>query len=128
MFREDTPTSSAAPTRSLTHEEFARIYDQCREGAIKRAMAACRVAREVAEDAVQNAAIYCLENLGRFQELTPSYFYQLAINNARMISRSEGARGANREHGVGDWLDLANVEEDESGKRSRRVPPVPRSE
>jgi hypothetical protein len=96
-----------------------------RESALKIAISRARVTPDKAEDALQNATIYVLENLERFPELTPSYFKQLVLNNARMIARSENARAANREHGVGDSGDLADVEEADSIKKRRRKLPAP---
>jgi DNA-directed RNA polymerase specialized sigma24 family protein len=124
MFREET-LSASAPTQSLTREEFAKVYDQCRASALKIAISKARVTPDEAEDALQNATIYVLENLERFPELTPSYFKQLVLNNARMIARSENARAANREHGVGDSGDLADVEEADTIKKRRRKLPAP---
>lgn len=112
----------------MTTQEFERVYEQCRVDAIRRAKAVCRLGHAAAEDAVQNAAIYCLENLGRFQLITPSYFIQLVISRAKNIRRSEGARNANRERGVGDWFDLAGIEEEDNDKRSGRIRPASRAE
>lgn len=112
----------------MTAQEFEKVYEQCREGAIQRATTVRRLSRAAAEDAVQEAAIYCLENLGRFQRITPSYFYQLVVNRAKNIRRSEDARAANRERSVGDWFDLADVEADDFVERTGQTPKSPTSD
>ena len=95
----------------MSPEEFAKIYENCRESAIKIAVKKAHVTQEQAEDALQNAVCYLMENLDRFQEITPSYFWQLMVSRARSIVRSEKARAANRERSVGDSVTLADVEE-----------------
>lgn len=108
----------------MSPKEFEKVYERLREGAVKRAMAVANISRAAAEDAVQNAAIYCLENLERFERITDSYFFQLVINRGRHIAESENARAANRERSVGDWFDLARVEADDNEDRLGHIPPA----
>src|SRR5262245_5423391 len=108
----------------MSAEEFAKIYENCSESAIKIAVKKAHVTQEQAEDALQNAVCYLMENLDRFQEITPSYFRQLVVNRARSIVRSEKARAANRERSVGDSVTLADVEEADYIRRKGRKQPV----
>jgi DNA-directed RNA polymerase specialized sigma24 family protein len=80
-----------------------------------------RCSHAVAEDAVQAAVVYCLKYRARFDRLTPSYFIQLAVNNARMIRRTEDRRRRRRERGVGTLYDLARVEADDRAAHSSWV-------
>jgi hypothetical protein len=108
----------------MSPEEFAKIYETCSESAIKIAVKKSRVTQEQAEDALQNAVCYLMENLDHFQEITPSYFRQLVVNRATSIVRSESARAANREQSVGDSGTLADVEEADYIRRKGRKLPV----
>lgn len=69
----------------MTKAEFGRVYKTTRRRAVKLAASLC--GREHAEDAVHKAAVYFLERLHRYQELTPSLFLQVVALRARHLRR-----------------------------------------
>src|SRR5262245_49988031 len=63
-------------------------------------------------DAVQQAAVYCLERLGTLESITPSYFLQLAENRGRNQRRAAW-RATKRTPAVGSVVDLERAERPE---------------
>lgn len=91
------------------------------------AQAARERARSIAEEAVQNAAVYLLENLERFDRLTKSYFIQLAVSRAKNEKRG-GSRREQRLMSAGLTPELAVIEEETFEKEAGRKPALPRAE
>jgi len=103
----------------MNREEFEQLYEKARSRAVA---AAARVSgdQEVAEDAVQEAAVYCLQRIEAQPgaAFTESYFIQLATSRAKDAVRPQGvdrnkqrreARGRDdrpREVPMGTALDL----------------------
>ena len=112
-----------APRRSLpwgavecavTSEEFTTIYEQLAPTTIT--FLALRFQNEdLAQDAVQQAALSFLEDIERYETITPSLFKQRAYNRAiNMTQRGQGhrrTRGPKPEVAAGNWFDLARVED-----------------
>lgn len=98
----------------MTSEEFGTFYEK-HVGRITTFLAVRFRDEELAQDAVQQAALYVMERLAKYQVLTPSYFRQLAYNRA--INMKELGRGHRPERGpkpevsVGTWFDLARIED-----------------
>jgi len=98
----------------VTADEFGSIYEQLAPPTIT--FLAVRFQDEdVAQDAVQQAALYLMERLDRYDTITPSYFKQLSTNRALdILSRGQGHRVT---HGLkpciamGNWFDVARVED-----------------
>lgn len=108
----------------MTKTEVSWVYEECREKAIRVVKATLRVADDVAEDAVQTAALELIEKAAEFKTLTPSYFIQRVVSRAKDVRKSENARIANRERPVGAWYDLADVEEADASDRLGRTKPA----
>lgn len=99
----------------MTQSDFEKVYEQSYTKALN---AARKVSREHAEDGVADAVVYLLENLARFDRITPSYFTQLAVNRTR--------NRIGRQHydvvlPVGSWHDLDLVERADAMARLGRV-------
>lgn len=99
----------------MTSSEFEKVYEANYQKALN---AARKVSPAYAEDAVTDAVIYFLENLERFQQITPSYFIQKCANRARDLIRN---RHADIEMTVGTVHDLALVEHAEAQRQSGRT-------
>jgi DNA-directed RNA polymerase specialized sigma24 family protein len=99
----------------VTKEEFVTMYEANYTKALN---AARRVSPAYAEDAVSDAAVYLIENLSRFQQITPSYFIQACVSRAKNQIR-------NQHHDtvlpVGTVHDLALVEHAEVQKQTGRA-------
>jgi DNA-directed RNA polymerase specialized sigma24 family protein len=96
----------------MTREEFEQLYEKARSRAVA---AAARVSgdQEVAEDAVQEAAVYCLQRIDAQPDarVTESYFIQLATSRAKDRLKPRGRRhgtgtGPGAELALGSALDL----------------------
>jgi DNA-directed RNA polymerase specialized sigma24 family protein len=109
----------------MTTTDFEKVYEQCYRKAL--GIAGRIVGHSHAEDAVHNAAVYMLENLARFEHVTPSYFLQLVRNNAQMARRAQSRRLAH-EVPIGLESDLAVAEEHAVERLIGRVRPHPRAE
>lgn len=94
----------------MIRDQFAKLFETYQEDARRVLLDKFQGNAALADDAVQNAAVYVLENIGRFKTLTKSYFIQLAVSRAKNGLRSE-KRQHNRVTPVGDSQTLAQVEE-----------------
>jgi DNA-directed RNA polymerase specialized sigma24 family protein len=110
----------------MNAEQFGKLMDEFHADAVN-VVAERFHSRDIAEDAVQNAALYCLENLERFQKITRSYFIQLAMNNGKMVKRGDSRR-EQRLMGAGGTPELAVIEEEQFEKELGRKPALPRAE
>lgn len=110
----------------MTRDEFAKVYQQCRPKALEIARKETG-SLDRAEDAVQNAAVYCLENLARFSQIKATYFYQLARNRARDLTRSRVRREAH-ETVIGLIPELSEAEEHAVEREIGRKRPAPRAQ
>lgn len=99
----------------MTRAEFEKVYEANYTKALN---AARRVSPAYAEDAVSDAMVYLLENLDRFQQITPSYFIQACVNRARNQIRSQHHDTVMP---VGTVHDLALVEHAEVQKQTGRA-------
>lgn len=75
----------------MTEMEFTRLYEKTRDKAV--AVAAATVGnRDIAEEAVQEAAIYCLQRIAKqpAARFTASYFVQLAVSRAKDATTPHG--------------------------------------
>lgn len=68
----------------MTTTDFEKLYESIRGKAVAAAVRVCG-SQDAAEDAVQDAAVYCLERIAAQPEatFTASYFVQLAVNRAK---------------------------------------------
>jgi RNA polymerase sigma factor (sigma-70 family) len=94
----------------MDQHAFEKVFEQYSEDARRVLLDKFNGNAALADDAVQDAAVYCLENLGRFEKITKSYFIQLAVSRAKNGLRRE-KRQHNRVTPVGSSQDLAQVEE-----------------
>lgn len=99
----------------MTKEDFEKVYEANYTKALN---AARRIDWELAEDAVADAAVYLLENLARFQQITPSYFIQKCVNRARDLRRNQHRDVI---HPVGLEPELALQEEKELERQLGRA-------
>jgi len=118
-------------------EDFEQMYEKVRPKAVQ---VAAKICGDGAEDAVSDAALWCLENLEGFKTITTSYFLQLVAKRARDYTpREHGASWLWRENSVGHTDELALLESQQMPNRERdpfmggsgggrRTPPVPRAE
>lgn len=104
----------------MTGEEFGRVFEKVQAQALRTVRAKLSMGPQEAADAVQDAAVYCMENLARFKRITPSYFIQLAVNRGRNIHRANRRRW-DHEYPVGSWHDLDIVERIDAAVRSGRA-------
>lgn len=105
----------------MNRATFGKLFEQYQQDA--RAVLLKRFGDPaLADDAVQNAAVYVLENIGRFKKLTKSYFIQLAVSRAKNGKRSE-ARQQSRVASSGGPSDLMVIEDlQEQARRGRMLP------
>jgi hypothetical protein len=72
--------------------DFEKLFTDVHEEAVRVVARKFGIPRDtLATDAVQEAAVYCLEHLDRFQTIKKSYFLQLATSRAKTSSRPKGA-------------------------------------
>jgi len=94
----------------MTRDQFSKLLEEYQGDARRVLLDKFQGNAALADDAIQNAAVYVLENIGRFKTLTKSYFIQLSVSRAK-----NGLRGEKRQHNrvtpVGGSQDLAQVEE-----------------
>lgn len=106
----------------MKRDQFAKLFEEYQGDAKRVLLAKFQGNAALADDAVQNAAVYVLENLGRFKTLTKSYFLQLAVNRARNVRRGE-TRQQMRVTSVGGSQELLEVEmATETARRGRKLP------
>lgn len=108
----------------MRRDQFAKLCELYQSDARKVILDKYQGDHALADDAVQAAALYVLENIGRFKQLTKSYFIQLAVNRARNARRGE-TRQQMRVVSVGGPADLLQVEYVAEGTRRGRVLPHP---
>ncbi len=106
----------------MNRKQFAELFEQYQEDARRVVLKRFGGDAALAADAVQDAAVYVLEHLGRFKKLTRSYFVQLATNRARNLRRGEGRR-QERTVSVGCAADLVEIEHQVEVKRRGRLLP-----
>lgn len=106
----------------MTRSQFAKLFEEYQEEARRVLLDKFQSNAALADDAVQDAAVYVLENVGRFKTLTKSYFIQLAVSRAMNGLRGEGRR-QKRTVSVGHAEDLVNLEHQVEVKRRGRVLP-----
>lgn len=111
----------------MTREDFEQVFTKVKAKAMSTVRWKLQMGYQDAADAVQNAAVYCLENLDRFEKITESYFIQLAVSRAKNYRRDVSRRWE-REQPAGLQYDLAIIEEQEFEKREGRKPALPRAE
>jgi len=111
----------------MTRDQFAKLFEAYRENARRVVLAKFSGDAALADDAIQDAAVYVLEHLARFKKLTPSYFRQLVVSRALNHLRGDRRRQA-RTVSVGDAVDLVRIEYDMERRRRGRVPPHPSSD
>jgi DNA-directed RNA polymerase specialized sigma24 family protein len=110
----------------MNAEQFGKLMDEFHADAVN--VVADRFhSRDIAEEAVQNAAVYVLENIGRFKRLTKSYFIQLAMSRAKNEKRGAGRR-EQRLMSAGGAPELAVIEEEQYEKELGRKVALPRAE
>jgi DNA-directed RNA polymerase specialized sigma24 family protein len=68
--------------RAVDRAKFEQMYEATRRSAVKNAKTVCG-SRAVAEDAVQEAAIYFLDRLDRYEYITPGLFINIACRRAK---------------------------------------------
>lgn len=96
-------------------EDFAKLYEAYRPKALNVIYRTGFKSASLAEDAVQNAALYFLKRLHSYERITEALFCHMAVK--RMKDLLDGERGArrgnapNREVGVGTPIDLADLED-----------------
>ncbi len=100
----------------MNRDDFAKVFEQYQEDARRAVLGKFGGDAALAADAVQEAALYVLEHLGRFKKLTRSYLVQLAINRARNIRRGE-TRQQMRVTSIGGEQELLIAEEIAESKR-----------
>lgn len=106
----------------MKRDQFAKLFEEYQGDARRVVLAKFGGDDALAGDAVQDAAVYVLENIGRFKALTKSYFIQLAVNRARNVRRGE-TRQQMRVTSVGGSQDLLAVEiATETVRRGRKLP------
>lgn len=110
----------------MTRDQFSKLFEEYQEDAVN-VVAGRFKSRDIAEEAVQNAALYVMENLERFERMTKSYFIQLAISRAKNEKRGN-ARREERLMSAGGVNELAVIEEEMFEKESGRKPALPRAE
>lgn len=111
----------------MTRDQFAKAFEQYQGAARGAILSKFGGDHALADDAVQNAAVYVIGRIGRFKQLTRSYFVQLAVNNARMIRRGE-TRQQMRVSSEGGHEDLVRLEAAAEQRRRGRIMPYPDSD
>lgn len=96
----------------MTRAEFEQLYVREHTRAVAAAQRVCGN-REIAEDAVQEAAEYILKriDIGVGQEFTASYFIQLSTSRAKNAVDARPDRGNARVRHEVPVPDLAETEE-----------------
>jgi hypothetical protein len=106
----------------VNRRQIAQVTDAYRADAVR---VVAKRWPEVAEDAVHAAVIYLMRYRQRFDEITKSYFLQLASNAARNLRRGN-VRHSVRVAGVGGAVDLEDLEHRlERNRRGRDLPKDP---
>ncbi len=108
----------------MNRTQFAEVFEQYQKDARRVVLAKFGGDAALAADAVQDAAAYVLEHLGRFKKLTRSYFVQLAVNRARNSRRGE-TRQQMRVTSIGGPHELVRAETAVEQRRRGRVLPYP---
>jgi DNA-directed RNA polymerase specialized sigma24 family protein len=108
-------------------EDFGRLYEDIRNDAVRTVRAVLDLARDQAEEGVQDAAMYVLTHLDRFQTITPSYFKQLCVSRGKDFLRKEG-RQHDRVAPVGGKEEVEAAEHAAEAQRRGRRLPEPESE
>jgi DNA-directed RNA polymerase specialized sigma24 family protein len=108
----------------MTRDQFAKLFEEYQGDARRVLLDKFQGNAAQADDAVQNAAVYVLENIGRFKQLTKSYFIQLAVSRAKNGRRGE-ARQQTRVVTYGGTGDLVRLEHGLEQRRRGRILPQP---
>jgi DNA-directed RNA polymerase specialized sigma24 family protein len=102
--------------------QFEKIVADVYEDAVACVRTVMYLPQDKAEEAVQDATVYCLERLDRFEEITPSYFKQLCINRAKDFQKKQ-SRQYRAVLPIGDSGDVVRGEQvAEARRRGRKLP------
>jgi hypothetical protein len=93
----------------VTSSEFEKVYEQSYQKALDAVYASGIKSKTVAEDAVQNAAVYFLERLDSYTQITPSLFIQMVVGRAKNTLRDHNNRVEKFEVAVGTIFDLSEI-------------------
>lgn len=107
----------------MTQEEFAELYEQYQKPALNIMLSKFQGNRDLADDALQDAAEYFLGRLDTLNRITEAYFVRCCVDRAKNIQR-----GRTRQYmralpeGIGNDLEIVEEQELKAATGRKYVP------